>query len=202
MRTNDADDAPPFRASGLVFDGARAFIAVRVPGGSDAFAASLPPRLARFWSQIFIASGRYDVLPIVALSAHAASLCGIPHAQFITENARWMADRDVHGVYRLLLKVLSPSTVAMRLPKASMRYFDFGNATADQISHDTCRSTQAGIPVAMVDWFVAASIGFCDVALRIAGAKSVSVREVSRVDDGVVGAMRTSTLTLEIKWDR
>lgn len=196
------EDDAPFRASGLVYDGARAFIALRVPGGVDAFAASLPPKLAAFWRQIFLASGRYDALPIVELSAHAAKLCGLTHAQFVTENARWLADRDVHGVYRLLLKVLSPATVVMRLPKASMRYFEFGTASSELVAPDTCRSTQSGIPVAMLDWFVAASVGFCDVALKLAGAKDVKVREVSRVGDGVIGGKRTSTLTLEIKWTR
>jgi hypothetical protein len=189
-----------FHASGLVYAAAKAFYGFRVPGGADAFAASMPPGLLAFWSQNFIAASRYDILPILDLSAHAARLCRISHMAMVTESSRWTAKRDVNGVYRLLLRVMSPSMTAVRLPKAAGRYFDFGKATAHMTAPHACRCTQSGLPAPLVDWFVAATTGFCDVALCIAGAHDVTVREVTRIPEGSRGSMPTVTLAMHLSW--
>ena len=54
----------------------------------------------------------------------------------------------------------------------------------------------------MLDWFFAATVGFCDVALGMAGAVDVSVRELGRASEGARAGVPISSLTLEMAWRR
>jgi len=105
----------PFHAKGLVYRGARSFYDLKVPGGAAALRDHLSPALATFfYEERFVPGSWYDILPIVPISEVAAGLWGVTHAQLVRENAAWVARRDIHGVYRFLLKLASPSIVAQR----------------------------------------------------------------------------------------
>src|SRR6476659_1818654 len=106
----------PFRSRGLLYQGARDFYELAVPGGSRAVEAALPVDVAAFFRQMFTPSLMFDALPIVTVSAVAAKLAGKPHLEMVRDNARWLAERDIRGIHKLLLGVLSPATVAVRLP--------------------------------------------------------------------------------------
>src|SRR5262245_26983824 len=125
---------PAFNCRGLVYLGARDYAAQHVPGGVEAVARHLRDELAEFWSQLFLANSMYDAFPIVAISETAARLSGLSHTEFVRNNAAWLAHRDVRGVYKLLLNVMSAEAVALRLPKAAIRYFDFGEARAKMLA--------------------------------------------------------------------
>ncbi len=168
----------PFHTSGLVYQGAREFFDQEVPGGSSAVREGLNGELRIFFEQTFLASSMYDVLPMVPISHVAASLAKVSWGDLVRKNARFVAERDIRGVYKLLLNVLSPETVAMRLPKAAMRYFDFGKATAEMLGPGQCRLLQSGIPKAIAGWFIGAVDGFGTVALGKAGAKGVTLSAV------------------------
>ena len=164
-----------FKTKGLVYLAAKEYYGKVVPGGLAAFEAALSPELRTFFLSNFIASGWWDVLPIVPLSAVAAKLCGISQRELVIANARHTAERDISGVYRLLLKVASPSLVAGRLPRISMQYFSFGESSGAQVAPGEFRAEQRGVPIALQDWLIWAVEGFAPVALSAAGAKSVSV---------------------------
>ena len=94
-----------FRTKGLTYASARAYYDVAVPGGaaavSEAIAKTGDEALAAFFNQPFTSGSWYDVLPIATISAFAARLRGVSHAQLVRENAAWVAKRDLAGVYRL-----------------------------------------------------------------------------------------------------
>jgi hypothetical protein len=195
----------PFRAKGLVYGGAREYWEKRVPGGvaalRDTVAATGDAPLARFLETRFVPSGWYDALPIVALSAVAARLTGVPHAQLVRENAAWLAERDLHGVYRVILTVASVEMVAMRLGKLSMQYFDFGQAETVRVRDKVVESRRAGIPAALAPWFIFAADGFVPVALKLAGARSVRLRHGSPQPEGLAQGMPVVQIRFEIQWE-
>lgn len=164
----------PFRARGLLYQGAVDFWDAIFPGGIAAVRRVLEPELATFFSQMFIPSLAFDAMPIVPLSAAVAQALGKPHYELVRDNARWLAERDLRGVHRLLLGVLSPSTVATRLPKAALRYFEFGSAEATMAGDKRCDARQHDIPAFLAAWFAACVEGFVPVALRKAGATKVN----------------------------
>ena len=195
----------PFHGKGLVYGGAREFWEQRVPGGNAAIEAALAERgdqaLARFLRGPFVASGLYDILPVVPLSAVAARLAGVSHAQMVRENAGWLAERDLRGVYRLILALASVEMVALRLGKLSMQYFDFGKAESVRLRDKAVESRRSGIPAALAPWFIFAADGFVPVALKLAGAQSVRLRHSNPVPDGVVQGVPAVQIRFEMQWE-
>ena len=184
-----------------MYRGAQDFYALRVPGGVEAVAVRLDPLERAFFDQRFLPGGWYDARHIFAISGAAADASGITHAQLVRENAAWVARRDIHGVYRFLLRLASPSAAAVRLPRASMQYFDFGTAEAKLDDDGRCVAVQAGIPELLGPWFAWAAEGFVPVALGAAGATNVGVG--TRVEpDTDRSASGTVRLCLILRWDR
>jgi len=170
---------PPFRAKGLVFRGACDFYDCVVPGGTAAVIANvgrLNPGLVEFLGQSFVAGGWYDIFPIVLMSRAAALLGGLTHSRLVRDNAAWMARRDLHGVYKVVLQLATVEMVATRLPRLSMRYFDFGSSSGTMIGPKQMTSQRLGIPRSLGEWFTYCAEGFVPVALALAGAKDTRVR--------------------------
>lgn len=190
-----------FHARGLVYIGSRDYMAEHVPGGVDAVAGALSPQLRAFLSQLFMANAMYDALPLLTISEAAATLTGVSHSEYVREAAAWRAQRDIRGVYKLLLNVLSAETVALRLPRVAVRLFDFGAVSSKMSSATLCHAEQRGIPRPMAPWFSACVHGFVPTTLGIAGAKNVRIRAVSTTSDGQRGSVETVTLSYEFSWD-
>ncbi len=189
-----------FRTKGLVYQGAFEFYDQRVPGGTKAVFASLEPDLRDFVTQPIIAGGWYDVLPLVPLSAAAAGLAATPHPRLVRENARWLARRDIHGVYRFLLRLASPEMVAARLPRVAIQYFDFGGASGELEGPGLFRARQTKVPAPLADWLLWCVEGFVPVALETAGAKQVTVRSLGTEPDGTRAGVVMMTMAYEIRW--
>jgi hypothetical protein len=199
-----APGTSPFHAKGLVYSGAKEYWERVVPGGAvavhEAVASTGDARLAKFIEGPFLAGGWYDVLPIVPLSATAARLCNIPHAQLVRENGAWLARRDLRGVYRVLLALSSVAVVASRLGNLSMRYFDFGRAETQRVGDHALESHRFGIPTPLSNWFIFAAEGFVPVALQLAGAKDVTIRHGHPHADGMVSGTPAVHIQFDIQW--
>lgn len=189
----------PFRARGLLFQGAIDYYDVAIPGGRAALLQSLEPRLRAFSEQMFIPSAKFDALPVVPLSAAAAKLLGRPHLDLVRDNARWLAERDLRGVLKLLLGVLSAATVAQRLPRAALRYFDFGEGEAAMSAPNVCHGRQHAIPAFLAEWFAAAVEGFVPVVLQKAGARMPRVRTLG-TPATVTASTQLISLEFEFGW--
>ena len=190
-----------FRARGVVYLGARDYIEKYVPGGCTAVRSALRSETAAFWDQLFLAGALFDALPIVEISRAAAEISGQSHEDFIRANAQWLAQRDIRGVYRAILHVLSPELVAVRLPRVSLRYFDFGEASAKMSSDGVCSAEQRGLPQSMASWFTACVEGFVPKALALSGARNPRVRPVKAIREGEANGVVTVTLGYEFTWD-
>jgi hypothetical protein len=139
-------------------------------------------------------------MPILPSAVSAARLRKIPVAQHVRENAVWVAQRDLRGVYKIILTLASVEAVAMRLGGLSMRYFDFGAADTRKVGPTAIESDRLGIPAALGTWFTWCAEGFIPVALKLAGARSVSVHAAGARPDGDAHGIPTVRLTFEIAW--
>ncbi len=193
--------AASFRSKGLVYVGARSYYDSVVPGGWSAVRDAVgDDGLRTFMGQPFLPGGWYDVLPVVPISATAARLRGVSQASLVRDNARWVAERDLAGVYRILVSVVSPETVAMRLPRLSMQYFDFGGFDAKMVRENVLESHRFGIPAALAPWFVFVTEGFVPYALSVAGAKDVRIRYGPPRPEGEANGTSVVRLRFEIDW--
>jgi hypothetical protein len=193
-----------FRTKGLVHIGALQFWDAKVPGGAQAVRRTLvdsgQEEEARFYETRLVPGSWYPVLPILPSAVAAARLRRLPVAAHVRENAAWLAERDLRGVYRLILSVASIESVASRLGGLSMRYFDFGSAESRPAGRWVAHCDREGIPAALGSWFNWCAEGFVPVALRMAGAKSVEVRAAQPVPGGVFHGVATVRLHFEIRW--
>ena len=201
----DREGTDFFRAKGLVYQGAVDFWNERVPGGVAAVRQALvdsqhPLAALLFDEEAALAGGWYPVMPILPSAVAAARLRKMPVAAHVRENAVWVAERDLRGVYKIILSVASIEAVAMRLGGLSMRYFDFGNADTRKTGPHEVESDRVGIPAALGSWFTWCAEGFIPVALRLAGARSVEVHASSPRSDGVAHGVPTVRLAFRIAW--
>jgi hypothetical protein len=170
---------------------------------------------AEMFAQRFVPGAWYPVLPILPSAVAAARLRRMPVAAHVKENSAWIAERDLRGVYKVILSVASIEAVAMRLGGLSMRYFDFGSADSRKVGPRVIESEREGIPASLGAWFTWAAEGFIPVALKLAGAKTVAVHtgspepEASGGGAGAAGAMPsaldvqavpTVRLRFQIEW--
>ena len=198
MVTNASND-PVFRTKGLTWRGAREFWDQRVPGGTAAVLAACTPEQRLLLSEAVLASAWYPVMPIVPITAIAARLAGVRLDVLVRENAAYIATRDVNGVYRFLLSLVSPEIVALRLGKVSLQYFDFGSEESRVIEGGVV-TLRRGIPAPLADWMGWCIEGFVPVALAHSGARDVEVREQSRSSDGVRGRVPLVAVDIRMRW--
>ncbi len=178
-----------------------------MPGGVDAVRQALADAqqhdAARLFAERIVAGGWYPVMPILPSAVAAARLRKMPVAQHVRENAVWVAERDLRGVYKVILGLASVEAVASRLGGLSMRYFDFGGSETRKLKPargGAIESDRVGIPAPLAAWFTWCVEGFVPVALKLAGAKSVEVRATPPRPDGVAHGMPTVRLSFEIAW--
>jgi hypothetical protein len=192
----------PFRIKGHAYAGNLAYVEEHVPGGLEAVLRLITDRaLNDFLRQRFLASSWYDVLPIVALGEAAAEVAGIAPTEQIARSARAQAERDINGIYRMLLRLASPAMIMARLPKVASQYFDFVTAEVVEVAPKKWRSTGHGVLPFAVDAYRSTTEAFLRRALETAGAKNLQHRWLPPVPDGEKHGHAVLAVTREISWD-
>ena len=186
---------------GLVYIGAREFYAKRLAGGLEALRAQLVnPDVIAFWDQPFVASSWYDLYPLMAINQAASRLAGLPYTDLVTENARCIAQRDIRGVYKLLLNVASPELVARRLLVVALDYLDFGQSKGEFVRPKVFRATQLRVPAPFSAWMKATVHGFVPVAMGTAGAQDVQIETQIQGSHVQTSGSRVVEIVHEISW--
>jgi hypothetical protein len=194
-----APGASPFHLKGIVYRAHVEYANELIPGGEKAVnGAFKSPPLRAFREQRFMASSWYDAMPIVPLWHACARVLGQNPVEFLRARTRHQAHQDIHGVYRLILKVASAEAVAVRLPRVMLQYFNFGKTTSRVVRPGVIHFEHAGIPQAMVPWFGIVGETYVTVALEIAGAKAFSVRRRPILPGGEVQGVPLATLSVEV----
>ena len=169
--------ASPWCQKGNVYRGLFGNIDSYIEKGSAAAIERVEdPEVQRFLRQSFAASGWYDIFPMIALIVQVARIRGVPYFTAVSDLSRMMALADLNGLYRALLRVVSPSLVAPRLPRIQAQYLNFGSLAVDETGPNHCKVVRSDHPHLLVHWYVAVAHGFVPCVLEHAGAKDVRVR--------------------------
>ena len=164
-------------AKGTIFLNARAFVTRRF--GAEAWSAlvsSLPSHAREALAEI-VAMGWYDAgLQPAVYSAMQARL-GRGEPTVLRELARFAADEDLHGIYRMFLRFASPGYVLEK----GMAYWSRFQSTGEW-SVDRASSTRA---MAVLRGFSTADAAVCHYLaaymtrmMELAGARDVRVEHV------------------------
>ena len=191
----------PLRAKGNIYLGAIRYYQAQVPGGVPAVLARLTqPKLVAFLGQRFVAGGWYDVGPLAPFGEAAAQVAGLAHLDFLKQQARAQAMTDIHGVYKVLLKLASPEMVMSRLPRAANQYFDFVRAEVKELAPRHWESHAHGIPAVAAGTYMATTEAFVVRALELAGAKNVRHRWFTPEPAGSHQGIAIVTTRRELSW--
>lgn len=191
----------PFHVRGSTYLGIREYIDRHIPNGLPAVLAHLPDTAHReFASQTFLPVAMYDALLIRPYTEATAAVEGKPYAASVTSRAKTIAQRDVAGLYRLLLRAVSPATAAERLQRAALRYFDFGSFAIVETSKQHCTILQSGWPAFLMPWFTAMIEGYAKVVLEAAGGRLVAVSSESPRTEGKQGGIDTVSTRITMSW--
>ena len=195
--------ATSFRVKGHVYQKMKDNVAGTVEGGVERLLERVdPPEVRDFFRQRFLGGSWYDALPMAPLSFAHARLSGSALHPFCRERGRIVAQHDVPGIYKAILRLFSPTTLVSRLPRVATFYFSFGNATAEQLEPARARTTLAGLPYSLAPMLAGVVEGFISVALEQSGAKGVEVRTVDVCFDGqVVDGIPTAWVRHESSWN-
>jgi hypothetical protein len=192
----------PFHVKGTAYIGLLDHCATHVKGGLDAILAKFgeDEALVAFFRQRFLAGSWYDVGPSILLTQAAAVVAGVAHLDLLRQQARAQAERDIHGVYRLLLKLARPEMIMARLPRAAGRYFDFVRAEVSELRPGCWESRAHGVPAMAQHSYMAGTEAFVVKALELSGAKEVKHRWLPPEPEGQAHGVDVMCLRREVGW--
>jgi hypothetical protein len=153
--------------------GIRLFVEKHVDGGVDAVRQELgDPALREFFSQMFVAAGWYDILPIIEISKVIGTVMGLGQAEYVRRSATWHAELDMKGVYKAFQKWPSPEAVCLRFTSMHAQFYDFGKVEILEVGKNQVRAQLSGMPRILTPWWQTAAEWYIYVILKAAGAKN------------------------------
>lgn len=191
-----------FRVKG---HGLRARLAVYdriVPGGGAAVLAAIEdPSVRAYLSGPILAASWYDLFAHAALDLAAADLRKMPVWESISSASALQAEADAQGIYKLLLKVVSPHMLVRKLGAISSQYFDHGTVEVEKIDANAARMTRTGICNQLYWWWDGILEGYVRALFGLAGAKNLVVHcgvlQTEKPDD----PLGLGSFPVDVKWD-
>jgi hypothetical protein len=192
----------PFRIKGVAYRGHVDYAASFIPGGERAVVEGFrDPTLRAFFEQRFLAASWYDALPMVPVWHLCAKLLRQNPTDFLKVRTRHQALRDIQGVYRFILKLVSAESIAMRGPRIVQQYFDFGTTEATVLRRGLVRAVVTGVPDLLAPWLRVVAETFVLVALDLAGVKFAQVRRLGITPAGEAHGVRLTSIGFELQLD-
>jgi hypothetical protein len=194
--------ANPYRVKGNAYRGHMDYVEEHVPGGAQAMREGFAdPALAEFFGQTFLAATLYDLYPLVAAGHVCARLCGTSFDDFVRVRCEYQAERDVAGIYKMLLKLTSAEGLASRLPRLMAQYFDFASAQTHLVAPGHVVGEQTGVPhKQLAPWLSLVAESYMRTVLPMAGARELRVKVESLRTPERRDGVELCTLRTDILW--
>jgi hypothetical protein len=191
----------PFRVKGSICRGCVDYVAEHVKGGMPGVLAALPSdALRRCFEHPFLASGLYDAFVLDALLRAAAQVVGQGFEAFLREAFDAQAARDQRGVYKLLLRAISPEMLVKRLPSIGSQLFTFTNSEVRELAPGHWENAINGVPVLLRTVYCESSGAFVGRALRTTGARELSHRWLEPRSAPDAHGIAVCTVVRELRW--
>ncbi len=192
----------PFHIKGNSYRGHMRFIGQQIAGGLPAMLAALPSDpLRQFAGQTFLPGGWYDFLPYAAICRTSARIRGVTYLQHLDDATRWQFKDDLNGIYRTLLRVVGPRSVANRITIMASNFFDFGSAKAVLIEDKRFEAIRTGVPHSMIEWQSVVTSAYLEEAVSCAGGLRTRAQVVAIEDDGFASGVSLKRARFRLTWD-
>lgn len=171
-----------------------------IEGGHARFLEHLPDDAHRdFARTMFLPVSQYDALPLVTMTRALSAAEGSDHFDSVRERSRRSAERDLSGVYRLLLKAVSPQNAVERLQKVSLKYFNFGEAAILERQRGLVVAELRQIPASLGAWFEPMLAGYGPVLIERSGGRDADV-DATTIPEGEAHGVPLSRIRIQFRW--
>jgi hypothetical protein len=191
----------PFRIKGSICRGCVDYVSEHVKGGLPAVLAALPNNAFRAcFEHPFLASGLYDAFVLDALLRAAAQVVGQAFDAFLREAFDAQAARDQRGVYKLLLRAISPEMLVKRLPSIGAHVCTFTRSEVRELAPGHWENAISGVPVQLRAVYCESVGAFVSRALITAGARELSHRWLEPRPAPEAHGVAICTVVRELRW--
>jgi hypothetical protein len=191
----------PFRVKGSICRGCVDYVADHIQGGMPAALAALPSDAwRRCFERPFLATDWYDAFVLNALLLAASRVAGQSFENFLTQAFDAQAERDQRGVYKLLLRAISPEMLIKRLPSIGSQLFSFTSSVVSELGPGHWENTISGVPVLLRTVYCQSSGAFVLRALRTTGARELSHRWLEPRPAPDAHGVAICTVVRELRW--
>jgi hypothetical protein len=192
----------PYQCKGVMYNDLFLYFDEQVRGGRTAvFDRLMHSRLRPFFLQKFVNVGWYDVFPLVSLQRTAAVVVNTTYLELVRGFAKWTFPRQVHGIYKFLLKLTTPDMMARGFPRAGSQFYNFLRVDVQQVRPKMYQSRCSNIPEMLAPSYMASTESAVVTLLELSGAKGVRHRWLPPTDDGEAHGVKLLSVTREISWD-
>jgi hypothetical protein len=152
----------PFQLKGNTYRGLvhRARV---LPRGIDTLCDRIEDKAVReFLRQPFLASGLYDLLPVLPICVAFADVLALPLDELVRTGTAAQASYDAKTIFRTVLEVRPIEEVPERLARLGSRFYDFGTVsqpsrplllTGSRTAKDQVSLVHAGVPSYVLPWY-------------------------------------------------
>ena len=163
----------PYRLKGTAYTSRIAWVEANIPGGLGAMRQGVEqrygPEVAAFFDQPFLSASWYDVVPLAQSAVVCGEILDQGYREFLTVVSEAAADGQVGRIYRWFLQMVSPKTIAMRIPKMVDTFFEFGSVEIVEDDRDHILAVFDGIPEPFAPWYATVCSAYFNRVLHING---------------------------------
>jgi hypothetical protein len=164
----------PFQIKGLAYRGFAALVTRVLPGGVEELCdAMVDPALRDFFRQPFLASSRYDVLPIRPLAHTLARVLGRPFGELVAAGAQAQARYDYRTVFRHMMGGATLDNWHERSTRFGSQYYSFGPFEGAAVAPGVVVTKHTGVPEYLAPWFAPMQAAYAEETVRALGGKNV-----------------------------
>jgi serine/threonine protein kinase len=196
-----APGTSPFHIKGMAYRGFVYLVGKMVPGGLEAFCEALSDEaLAGFVRQPFLASGRYDILPLYPLNAILARLLGVEFEALIRKTAAGQARYDAETVFKTMWSNATVENFADRISRFGTQYYDFGKYTGSVPEPHVIVASHEKVPEYVYPWYGPMQITYTEQCMRMLGAVDLKVRAHVWDPAGIQDGFPLINVRTELRW--
>ena len=193
----------PFRVKGIAYAFHMEYVEMELPGGAAAQREQLEDSALRtFFEQPFFESSWYDVYPLVQAGHACARASNVGFEEFVRVRGRHQVERDLGIIRRALLGVLSPASLAVRVPRLNASYFDFVEADSQPVGKDAVVGHCHGLPGPVVRWYQLVTETFLEEVISRSGARRRSVTWEPPTLCGHAHGIPLYAVSYEVSWTK
>ncbi len=135
------------------------------------------------------------------LDLAAARLLGKTYHQTIEESSEDLAQSDINGLYRVLLKFTSVKPLSRRIGALNEQYFNYARVQTTELGEKCVEVATTGWPRSMTQFWWLGNRPYMSLVFRCAGAKKLDFVGPTVEDAGENSGIPVTRTRIKVTWE-